>query len=71
MELNDDVEFVRWMSPEEDAKLLEELTLQEARDEGRMEVAKNLLKKDFAIKDIVEVTNLPKKEILELKKEIG
>ena len=72
--LNSDAAFVYGLTPEEDEMLVrntrDELvrrkTLTEGEAEGKAEIAINLLKKNYPIDEIVEITGLTKEEIEKL-----
>ena len=80
--LNSDATFVYGLTPEEDELLVrntrDEFVRREAlaegiaegeakgKTEGKTEIAKNLLKKDYSIEEIVEITGLTKEEIEKL-----
>ena len=72
--LNSDAAFVYGLTPEEDEMLVrntrDELvrrkTLTEGQAKGKVEIAINLLKKNYPIDEIVEITGLTKEEIEKL-----
>ena len=80
--LNSDATFIYGLTPEEDELLVrntrDEFVRREAlaeglaegkvkgKTEGKTEIAKNLLKKDYSIEEIVEITGLTKEEIEKL-----
>ena len=72
--LNSDAAFVYGLTPEEDEMLVrntrDELvrrkTLTEGQAKGKAEIAINLLKKNYPIDEIVEITGLTKEEIEKL-----
>ncbi len=43
---------------------------QEGRQEEKIEIARNMLKNDMAIEQVIKLTNLEKKQIILLKEEI-
>ena len=77
--LNSDATFVYGLTPEEDELLVrntrDEFVRREALAEGKIEglaegkteIAINLLKKDYSIEEIVEITGLTEEEIEKLK----
>ena len=76
--VNDDPEFQKYMSDEEDKKKIQNSLLSEAKEEGiyqganqkSMEIAKNLLSMNMPIEDISKATGLTIKELKELKENI-
>ena len=70
-EVNKDPEFREYMSAEEDARKMENSHLDEARaegkSEGKIEIAKNLLKNKVDISIIASSTGLTEDEINSLK----
>ena len=73
--LNEDLEFTLLMSPEEESKVLSERSLYYAKQEGMEEeknaIAKELLKKGLTVMDIMDVTKLSKKEVLQIQKSMA
>ncbi len=77
--LNDDFVFRREISREEEFKIREQMRVNEAKKEGKLEgieegetnkanaIAKNMLEKGYSIKEISEITNLNHKDIEKLK----
>ena len=77
--LNDDFVFRREISREEEAKIREQMRVNEAKKEGKLEgieegetnkanaIAKNMLEKGYSIKEISEITNLNTEDIEKLK----
>ena len=65
--LNSDAAFVYGLTPEEDEMLVrntrDELVRREALAEGKTKIAINLLKKNYPVDEIVEITGLSKEEI--------
>ena len=69
--VNDDPEFQKYMSEEEDKRKIQNSLLSEAKEEGiskgkikkSMEIAKNMLKKNISIEDISDITGLSIEEI--------
>ena len=65
--LNSDAAFVDGLTPEEDEMLVrntrDELVRREALAEGKPKIAINLLKKNYPVDEIVEITGLSKEEI--------
>ena len=65
--LNSDAAFVYGLTPEEDEMLVrntrDELVRREALAEGKPKIAINLLKKNYPVDEIVEITGLSKEEI--------
>ena len=76
--VNDDPEFQKYMSEEEDKKKIQNSLLSEAKEEGiyqgenqkSIEIAKNLLSMNMPIEDISKATGLTIKELKELKENI-
>ena len=68
--VNDDPEFQKYMSEEEDKKKIQNSLLSEAKEEGISQVAKNLLSMNMPIEDISKATGLTIKELKELKENI-
>ena len=76
--VNDDPEFQKCMSEEEDKKKIQNSLLSEAKEEGiyqgenqkSIESAKNLLSMNMPIEDISKATGLTIKELKELKENI-
>ena len=75
--VNDDPEFQKYMSEEEDKKKIQNSLLSEAKEEGiskgenkkSMEIAKNLLSMNMPLEDISKATGLTVEEINKLKNE--
>ena len=73
--VNDDPEFQKYMSEEEDKKKIQNSLLFEAKEEGiskgisqeKVSIVKNMLKKNMSIEDISDVTGLTIDEINNLK----
>ena len=73
--VNDDPEFQKYMSEEEDKKKIQNSLLSEAKEEGiskgvsqeKVNIAKNMLNKNMSIEDISEITGLSINEIKGLK----
>ena len=69
--LNDDPEFQRYMSEEEDKRKIHNSLLSEARENGfndgisqeKVNIAKNMLNKNMSIEDISEIIDLSIEEI--------
>ena len=69
--VNDDPEFQKYMSEEEDKKKIQNSLLSEAKEEGiskgisqeKVSIAKNMLKKNMSIEDISDITGLSIEEI--------
>ena len=68
--VNDDPEFQKYMSEEEDKKKIQNSLLSEAKEEGISQVAKNLLSMNMPIEDISKATGLSIENLNELKKEL-
>ena len=78
--VNDDPEFQKYMSEEEDKKKIQNSLLSEAKEEGMeqgytsgindgiKQTAKNMLNKNMSIEDISDITGLSIEEINELRK---
>ena len=82
--VNDDPEFQKYMSEEEDKKKIQNSLLSEAKEEGISQgieqgytsgindgikqTAKNMLNKNMSIEDISDITGLSIEEINELRK---
>ena len=68
--LNNDAAFVYGLTPEEDEMLVrntrDELVRREALAEGKTKIAINLLKKNYPVDEIVEITGLSKEDIEKL-----
>ena len=80
--VNDDPEFQKYMSEEEDKKKIQNSLLSEAKEEGieqgytsgindgiskeKVSIAKNMLNKNMSIEDISEITGLSIEEIKKL-----
>ena len=79
--VNDDPEFQKYMSEEEDKKKIQNSLLSEARENGindgiskgvsqeKVSIAKNMLNKNMSIEDISDITGLSVEEINKLKNE--
>ena len=69
--VNNDPEFQKYMSEEEDKRKIQNSLLSEAKEEGISQgieqTAKNMLKKNMSIEDISEITGLSINEIKSLK----
>ena len=61
--VNDDPEFQKYMSEEEDKKKIQNSLLSEAKEEGISQVAKNLLSMNMPLGDISKATGLSIEEI--------
>ena len=68
--VNDDPEFQKYMSEEEDKKKIQNSLLSEAKEEGISQVAKNLLSMNMPLEDISKATGLSIENLNELKKEL-
>ena len=76
-EINNNSDFIEFMSKEEDEEKTRNTYFANGKEEGRDEgvyaekvsTAKNMLNKNFDIKTIAEITNLPLNEIKKLKTE--
>ena len=76
--VNNDPEFQKYMSEEEDKKKIQNSLLSEAKEEGiyqgenqkSMEIAKNLLSMNMPLEEISKATGLTIKELKELKENI-
>ena len=66
--VNDDPEFQKYMSEEEDKKKIQNSLLSEAKEEGISQVAKNLLSMNMPLGDISKATGLSIENLNELKK---
>ena len=74
-EINDDEDFVKWISKEEDEQKIRNTYEANGYEEGvqkgikqeKIQIAKNMLNENMDIKDIIDVTSLTKKEILNIK----
>ena len=68
--VNDDPEFQKYMSEEEDKKKIQNSLLSEAKEEGisqeKISIAKNMLNKNMSIDDISDITGLSIEEINKL-----
>ena len=76
--VNDDPEFQKYMSEEEDKKKVQNSLLSEAKENGytsgindgiskeKVSIAKNMLNKNMSIEDISEITGLSIEEIKKL-----
>ena len=79
--VNDNPEFQKYMSEEEDKKKIQNSLLSEARENGindgiskgvsqeKVSIAKNMLNKNMSIEDISDITGLSVEEINKLKNE--
>ena len=69
--VNENPDFFNYMTKEEDEEKCHNTEIKEATEAGKkernIEVAKNLLKKNMAMKDIMEITELTEEEIIKLK----
>ena len=77
--VNDDPEFQKYMSEEEDKKKIQNSLLSEARENGindgiskgvskeKVNIAKNMLNKNMSIEDILDITGLSVEEINKLR----
>ena len=71
---NDDPEFQKYMSEEEEKRKIHNSLLSEARENGfndgisqeKVNIAKNMLNKNMSIEDISEITGLSIEEIKKL-----
>ena len=61
--VNDDPEFQKYMSEEEDKKKIQNSLLSEAKEEGISQIAKNLLSMNMPLEDISKATGLSIEEI--------
>ena len=72
--VNDDPEFQKYMSEEEDKKKIQNSLLSEAKEEGisqeKVSIAKNLLSMNMPLGDISKATGLSIENLNELKKEL-
>ena len=72
--VNDDPEFQKYMSEEEDKKKIQNSLLSEAKEEGISQgieqTAKNLLSMNMPLEDISKATGLSIENLNELKKEL-
>ena len=76
-ELNNNETFRYAVSADEDAKLIQKLLVKRAKEDGQheglikrnIEIAKNLLSKNYNINEIIDITGLSKKEINKLANE--
>ncbi len=68
--VNDNPEFQKYMSEEEDKKKIQNSLLSEAKEEGisqeKVSIAKNMLNKNMSIEDISDITGLSIEEINKL-----
>ena len=71
--VNDDPEFQKYMSEEEDKKKIQNSLLSEAKEEGisqeKVSIAKNMLNKNMPLEDISKATSLSIEEINEISNE--
>ena len=73
--VNDNPEFQKYMSEEEDKKKIQNSLLSEARENGindgiskeKVSIAKNMLNKNISIEDISDITGLSVEEIENIK----
>ena len=73
--VNENPDFFNYMTKEEDeekchnTEIIEAIDIgeNEGKKERNIEVAKNLLKKNMSMKDIMEITELTEEEIIKLK----
>ena len=69
--VNENPDFFNYMTKEEDEEKCHNTEIKEATEAGKkernIEVAKNLLKKNMSMKDIMEITELTEEEIIKLK----
>ena len=69
--LNDSDEFQSWMTYEEDQQMIlnteKKMSYNEGQNDSKLEIAKKMLSRGDDINDIIDVTNLSKDEILNLK----
>ena len=68
--VNDDPEFQKYMSEEEDKKKIQNSLLSEAKEESISQVAKNLLSMNMPLEDISKATGLSIENLNELKKKL-
>ena len=72
--VNDDPEFQKYMSEEEDKKKIQNSLLSEAKEEGisqeKVSIAKNLLSMNMPLEDISKATGLSIENLNELKKKL-
>ena len=72
--VNDNPEFQKYMSEEEDKKKIQNSLLSEAKEEGisqeKVSIAKNLLSMNMPLEDISKATGLSIENLNELKKEL-
>ena len=72
--VNDDPEFQKYMSEEEDKKKIQNSLLSEAKEKGisqeKVSIAKNLLSMNMTLEDISKATGLSIENLNELKKEL-
>ena len=72
--VNDDPEFQKYMSEEEDKRKIQNSLLSEAKEEGISQgieqTAKNLLSMNMPLEDISKATGLSIENLNELKKEL-
>ena len=72
--VNDDPEFQKYMSEEEDKKKIQNSLLSEAKEEGISQgieqTAKNLLSMNMPLEEISKATGLSIENLNELKKEL-
>ena len=66
--VNDDPEFQKYMSEEEDKRKIQNSLLSEAKEEGISQVAKNLLSMNMPLGDISKATGIAIENLTELKK---
>ena len=72
--VNDNPEFQKYMSEEEDKKKIQNSLLSEAKEEGisqeKVSIAQNLLSMNMPLEDISKATGLSIENLNELKKEL-
>lgn len=61
--INDDEDFVKWMSAEKEAEIIKNTIISTAKQETQIEIAKQMINKKMNIEDIVDVTGLTKEQI--------
>ena len=67
--LNNDDDFVKFMSDEDEERLLKNSYIQEGIEQQTIELTKNMLKKNIDINQISEITGLSTDEITKIAKE--
>ena len=69
--VNDNPEFQKYMSEEEDKRKIQNSLISEAKNEGiseeKVNIAKNMLKKNVSMEDISDITGLSVEEIENIK----